>query len=200
MRALFCIFFVLLLSGCAATYKTFNTQQFPYKELKMENEQLAYTARQGVMFNTENFKYAKREQKKGYTLVAFKIVNRTTEPINVKDFNYSCGGSTKIAPISMDEYIKANKQRAGLYWLYAGLVSPNPFGGKDGLHKVIPVGVAPAVVNFAIATKANKLMKKNIALYDMSNKIIQPNDTIYGILPFKNIDNCGEIYILTPSR
>jgi hypothetical protein len=187
---------VLLLSGCAATYKTFNAQQFPYKELQTENWRIAYTSRQGVMFNTENYKYAKKEQKKGYSLVAFKIINKSSEPLNVKDFTYSCGGATRVSPVPMEEYIKENKQKAGLYWLYVGLVSPNPFKGKDALGKVIPVGVAPAVVNFAIALKANKLMKKNVALYDMSNKIIQPNDTLYGILPFKDIGNCGDIYII----
>jgi len=200
MKTLFYISLMLLLSGCATTYKTFTTEQFPFKELQTENPKIAYTARQGVMFNTNNFKYAKREQKEGYSLIAFKIVNKSGAPINVSDFKYSCGGSTAITPISMDEYIKENKQKEGLYWLYLGLVSPNPFMGKQGLGKVIPVGVAPAIVNFALAHKANKKMKQNIMLYDMTNKVIQPNDTIYGILPFKGVANCGEIYITTPAQ
>lgn len=188
----------MLMLGCASTYKTFNAEQFPYKEYKTENEKFDYTTRQGVMFNTGNKNIAKRELKKdGYTLVAIKIVNKSNIPLNIKDFNFSCGGSTKIIPISSEEYIKKTKQKAGLYWLYAGIVSPNPFG-KGNLHKVIPVGVIPAVTNFGIALRANKKMKKNIAQYDLSNKTIQPKDTIIGILPFKGIGNCGEIFLTNP--
>lgn len=187
----------ILLGGCAATYKSFNASQIPYKELNTENEKISYTARQNVMFNTFNYNYAKREKKGTYNLVAFKIVNKSDIQIAVKDLNYSCGGSTQILPVSMEEYIKENKQKSGLYWLYALGVLPNPFG-RGNLYKVIPAGVIPAVVNFGIAHKANKKLKKDIALYDISNKVIQPNDTIYGILPFKGIDNCGEIYITTP--
>ncbi|HMW93585.1 MAG TPA: hypothetical protein PLC61_02395 [Chitinophagales bacterium] len=198
MKVLFYILFIFLLSGCAATYKTFTVEQFPYKELQTENPKIDYATRQGVMFNTNNFKYAKREQKQAYNLIAFKIVNKSTEPINVSDFKYSCGGATVITPISMDTYIKENKQKAGLYWLYLGLVSPNPFMGKNGLGKVIPVGAAPAIINFALAHKANKKMKQNIGAYDLTNKVIQPNDTIYGILPFKGSSNCGDIFITLP--
>lgn len=190
------VFVLILISGCASTYKKFNVSNFPYKDLHLENEKLAYTARQGVMYNTKNYKYARKEQKDGYTLVAFKIVNRSNAPINVSDLAFSCGGTAAITPISFDEYIKNNKQKPGLYWLYAGLVSPNPFTGKKNLHKVIPIGIAPAVINFALAQRANNLMKKNLAEYDLSNKVLQPNDTVYGILPFKNITNCGEIYIV----
>jgi hypothetical protein len=192
------LFVVIIISGCASTFKTFNAEQFPYKEFKTENEKFDYTSRQGVMFNTNNTRIAKKEQKKdGYTLVSFKIVNKSNIPLNIKDFNFSCGGSTKISPISTEEYIKKMKQKAGLYWLYAGIVSPNPFG-KGNLKKVIPLGIIPAVTNFGIALKANKKMKKNIELYDISNKVIQPNDTIIGILPFKGIGNCGEIFLSNP--
>lgn len=189
---------VLSTMSCASTYKVFHAEQFPYKELKTENEKFHYTVRQAVMFNTGNSKVAKKEIKKGeYTLVAVKIINRSNIPLNIKDFNFSCGGSSKIYPISTEEYIKNVKQNAGLYWLYAGLVSPNPFG-KGNLQKVIPFGIIPAVTNFTIAMKANKKMKDNIALYDLTNKTIPPNDSIIGILPFKGIANCGDIFLTNP--
>ena len=192
------ILVAIFISSCAGTYKPFYAEQFPYKEMKTENEKFEYTTRQGVMFNTGNTKIAKRELKKGgYTLVAIKIVNKSDVPLPIKDFNFSCGVANKITPISTEEYIKKSKQNAGLYWLYAGWVAPNPFG-KGNLKKVLPVGIVPAITNFGIAVRANKKMKKNIALYDMTNKVVQPNDTLIGVLPFKGIGNCGEIFLTTP--
>ncbi|MCB9033988.1 MAG: hypothetical protein H6553_09135 [Chitinophagales bacterium] len=213
---------VLLVSSCASTYKPFVVENFPFKELNTENSRIDYTARQGVMFNTSNTRYAKNEIKKDeqYTLVAFKIVNKSDIPVAIKDLNYSCGGSTVITPISMESYLKKVNQKAALHWLWsaAGIVYPKPaydevvIGGvktkvpkedkgftKNGKTYIpIPVGLIYGAVNYGIAKKANNKMKKNVADYDLNQKVIQPHDSIFGVLPFKGIPNCGDIYITTP--
>ncbi len=188
------LFVILLFANCAGTYKSFKMATIPFKEPVSTDNKIAYSTRQGVMFNTHNYRYAKREKKEDYSLMAIKLVNKTDLPINLADLNYSCGGSTAVTPISMDVYIDKTKQKAGLYWLFSAGVVPNPFC-KGCLKYVIPWGIIPAATNFGIAFRANKKMKKEIHTYDLTNKVLQPNDSIMGILPFKGINNCGEIYI-----
>jgi hypothetical protein len=56
-------------------------------------------------------------------------------------------------------------------------------------------GLPVAAANFAIAYKSNKKMLQDFQLLDLTNKVIQPHDSIQGILTFKNIANCGDIFI-----
>lgn len=188
------VFVVLLFSNCAGTYKAFKMESIPFKEVVSTDSKIAYSTRQGVMYNTRNYKAAKREQKGQYSLLALKVINQTDLPIALGDLAYSCGGSTSVAPINLDEYLGEVKQKSGLYWLYLAGVVPNPFC-KGCLKYVIPWGVAPAAINFGISRKNNKKMEKELRIYDLSGKILQPHDSIMGILPFKGINNCGDIYI-----
>jgi hypothetical protein len=188
------LFVIILFSNCAGTYKAFKMDSIPFKEPTTTDNKVSYSTRHGVMYNTKNYKAAKREQKGQYSILAIKVINKTDLPIAMGDLAYSCGGSTSVKPITLDEYLKEVKQKAGLYWLFAAGVVPNPFC-KGCLKYVIPWGIAPAAINFGIAHKANKKMGKELSAYDLSNKVLQPNDSITGILPFKGINNCGEIYI-----
>lgn len=188
------LFVILLFSNCAGTYKAFKMETIPFKEAVSTDSKISYSTRQGVMYNTKNYKAAKRENKGQYSILAVKVINKTDLPIAIGDLLYSCGGSTSVKPIALDEYLKTVKQKAGLYWLFAAGVVPNPFG-KGNLKYLIPWGIAPAAINFGIAHKANKKMEKELRAYDLSNKVLQPYDSIMGILPFKGINNCGEFYI-----
>lgn len=188
------VFVIFLFSDCAGTYKTFKMESIPFKEPVSTDDKILYSSRQGVMYNTRNYKPAKREQKDQLSLVAIKVINQTDLPIALGDLAYSCGGSTSVSPISMDEYLKQVKQKAGLYWLYLAGVVPNPFC-KGCLKYVIPWGVAPAAINFGIAHKNNKKMEKELRSYDLSGRVLQPHDSILGVLPFKGINNCGDLYI-----
>lgn len=189
----------------------------PFKENRLENK-ISYSVRQGLMYNTRNFFYARKEQKKDVSLMAIKIINKSELPININDLQYSCGATIPIAPIRKEDYYNSVKQKAGLYWLYSAafIVYPKPavyrdingiqFNKPDNPKKLIkngkqyipiPVGLPIAAANYGIAYKANKKLKNDLEILDLTNKVIQPGDSILGILTFKGVVNCGDIFIST---
>jgi hypothetical protein len=147
----------------------------------------------------KNYFYAKRELKNNLSLIAFKIANKSELPVRIGDLQFSCGASVSIAPIKMDEFYTILRQKAPLYWLYSigVVVYPRP---PKGSKKFIPLpfGLPMAAANYAIAYRANKKLKQDLQLLDLSNKLIQPGDTIQGILPFRGVANCGDIFISIP--
>lgn len=191
----FILMMVLLILGCARPYKNININAIPFKDYTQGNK-VSYSIRRGVMFNTKNYFFAKREIKNNVSLVAFKISNNTSLPISTNDLLFSCGATSALTPIGMQEFCSLLKQKAGLYWLYAAgvVVYPRPpIGSKKFIP--LPFGIPVAAVNFGIATKANKKLNGNLRLLDLSNRMIQPGDTIQGLLPFRGINDCSEIFI-----
>ena len=192
---IYILFIVLFISSCARPYRKLSMSEIPFNEFRDEIK-ISYSIRQGVMYNTKNRFNKKKEFKKNVNLIAFKIINKTELPININDLKYYCGATIPLAPISIEEYYKTVKQKAELYWLYSPgvVVYPRP---PKGSKKFIPLpfGIPLAAINYGVSLKANKKMMRDLQLLDLSNKVIQPQDSIEGILTFKNVDNCGDIYI-----
>lgn len=186
---------IVLISSCARPYRKINMASIPFKDYREENK-ISYAVKQGVLYNMKDFFYAKKELKKNVSLIAFKIVNKSELPININDLQFSCGATVPIMPIKTEEYYNTIKQKSGLYWLYSVgvVVYPRPPKGS-GKFIPLPFGLPVAAANYAIAYKANKKMLHDIQLLDLANKVIQPNDSIQGIMTFKNVANCGDIFI-----
>jgi len=215
-RIIFLLIAILIISSCARPYRKINMTSIPFKENRVENK-ISYSVRQGLMYNTRNFFYAKKEQKKDLSLMAIKIINKSELPININDLQFSCGASVPIAPIRKEDYYNAIKQKAGLYWLYSVgfMVYPKPAVTKDPVTGVqtnqpnnpkkfikngkqyipLPFGLPVAAANYGIAYRANKKLKNDLEYLDLANKVIQPGDSIFGILSFKGVANCGDIFI-----
>ena len=192
---LFIFIAIILISGCARPYRKINMSAIPFKEYRQENT-IDYSVRQGVLYNMKNYFFARREQKNDMSLIALKIVNKSDLPVNINDLQFTCGAVLPVTTIKVTDYFDAIKQKAGLYWLYSAgvVVYPRP---PRGSKKFIPLpfGLPVAAANFAIAYKSNKKMLQDFQLLDLTNKVIQPHDSIQGILTFKNIANCGDIFI-----
>ena len=207
--------FILLISSCARPYRKINMSAIPYKEYKAD-ENISYTTRQNVLYNMRDYFFARREMKKNKSLVAVKIVNKSDVVININDLKFTCGSLLPMQPIGVHEFFNEIKQKPALYWMYSigAVVYPRPSVYKDasdiqfpkpdnpkkftknGKQFIpIPFGLPVAAANYAIAYKSNKKMLLDFQLLDLSNRIIQPHDSIQGILTFKNMSNCGEIYI-----
>jgi hypothetical protein len=213
---LFIFIAIILISGCARPYRKINMSAIPFKEYRQENT-IDYSVRQGVLYNMKNYFFARREQKNDMSLIALKIVNKSDLPVNINDLQFTCGAVLPVTTIKVTDYFDAIKQKAGLYWLYsAGMaIYPNPAIYKDPNTNIqykkpdnprkftkngkqyipLPFGLPVAAANYAIAYKSNKKMLQDIQLLDLTNKVIQPHDSIQGILTFKNIANCGDIFI-----
>ena len=218
-KVLYLLLAIILIASCARPYHRINMEIVPFKDYK-DDAKLKYAVRQGVLYNFKNYYFAKRELRKDYSLMAFTIYNKSDQVISVKDLQFTCGASIPISPVPIQDMYNAIKQKAGLYWLYSVgfAIYPNPavHDVKDGFGNVfkvknpdnpkkltkngkqyipIPFGVVFGAANFGLAYRANKKMRKDFELYDMSNKVIQPGDSIKGILPFKGVANCGDIFI-----
>lgn len=203
-KVLYLLLAIILIASCARPYHRINMEIVPFKDYK-DDAKLKYAVRQGVLYNFKNYYFAKRELRKDYSLMAFTIYNKSDQVISVKDLQFTCGASVPISPVPIQDLYNAIKQKAGLYWLYSAgfAIYPKPAPGQaDGglvknekLFIPIPFGVVFGAANFGLAYRANKKMKKDFELYDMSNKVIQPGDSIKGILPFKGVANCGDIFI-----
>lgn len=219
IKILYLLIAISLISSCARPYHKININAIPFKENR-EEFNISYSVRQGVLYNMKDFFYAKREQKKNMSLIAFKIVNKTEYPLPISSLQFSCGASVPVFPMPMEEFYSALKQKPGLYWLYSAgfAVYPKPavtkttdaFGNQVQINKPdnpkklikngkqyipIPFGLPMAAANYGIAYRANKKMHADFRLLDLTNKVIQPGDSIRGILPFRNVANCGDIFI-----
>lgn len=215
---LFLSIVILLIAGCARPYRKINMSAIPFKEYHQGNK-ISYSERQGVLYNMKNFFYAKREMKNDLSLIAFKIANTSPYPIMINDLQFTCGASVPMTPIKMDEFYAILKQKAALYWLYSAgfIVYPKPavmtvnISGtpvqvnqpdnpkkliKNGKQYIpIPFGLPIAAANYGIAYRSNKKLNADLKLLDLSNRMIQPGDTIQGVLPFRGVANCGDIFI-----
>ena len=196
MRSAILYFIAIVLAcSCARPYHRIKMSQIPFKEYRVENK-ISYSVRQGVLYNMKDFFFAKRELNAQMSLMAFKIANTSDLPLRISDLQFSCGAAVPVFPMKMTEFYDKIKQKPGLYWLYSigVVVYPRP---PKGSHKYIPLpfGLPVAATNFAIAYRANKKMKLDFDLLDLTNKVIQPGDSIQGILPFKNVANCADIFI-----
>lgn len=207
---------VILISSCARPYRKINMSAIPFKEFRDDNK-ISYSIKQGVLYNMKNYFFARREQKKSMSMIAFKIVNKTDAVININDLQYTCGAVLPISLMNITDYYNTIKQKAGLYWLYSAgvVVYPKPkiytnpttniqYKQPDNSKKFIkngkqfiplPFGLPVAAANYAIAYTANKKMMLDFQQLDLTNKVIQPHDSIQGVLTFKNVANCGDIFI-----
>jgi hypothetical protein len=207
---------ILLVSSCARPYRKINMSAVPFNEFRSD-QNISYSIRQGVLYNMRNFFFARREMKKNLSLVALKIVNNSDTAININDLKFTCGALLPIQQMEVKDYFNAVKQKPALYWLYSlgAVVYPKPAVYRDPVTDIqypkpnnskkfikngkqfipIPIGLPIAAANYAIAYRSNKKMLLDFQLLNLTNRIVQPHDTIQGILMFKNTANCSDIYI-----
>ncbi|HNY56152.1 MAG: hypothetical protein IPP60_01995 [Sphingobacteriales bacterium] len=195
---------IILISGCARPYRKISMSSIPFINYREESK-ISYAVRQGVLYNMKDYFFARRENKKNVSLVAFKIVNKTDLPLNINDLQFTCGATVPISTIPVIDFYNTIKQKPGAYWAYSalGVVYPKPTNKsesktlvKDGkLYIPLPFGVFVGAANFGFAYSANKKMLQDFQLLDLSNRVIQPHDSIQGILTFKNVANCGDIFV-----
>ncbi len=187
MKNLFLLSVVtLLISSCASFYKPIDPHNFNYNT-KDNGEVIDYDYKTDVLTLTGNQKYAKKEDKYGIDIVAVKIQNNTTEPINVKDDIDFIAGDRTIVP--MESYLVEDniKQRnIALYALY-GLLTLNV--ERNGQQTIYPFGIGIAIGNIAVAASANSSFKKNFSEQNILNKTIQPGEVVYGLVAFRDLQS-----------
>ena len=146
-----------------------------------------------IFVPTDNPKYLKRSQKKGFHLFPLKIVNTGNYPITLTPENFSIyNGAQEVSIIPPSTYRKKLKRRPwvhAFYLLPASLPSsisgtPNSNQGPEFTWGFQPYQflVIPAAVNFWRGTKSNKRFKEDVKNYDLLGKRIAPGEAFEGFL------------------
>ncbi|MBG8552420.1 hypothetical protein [Hymenobacter guriensis] len=181
------------LAGCAGSYRAIRPESITsYQSTSGKGGPIDFSYRYGALLtHGPNKKYVKKERKRGYQLVAVQVKNNTTAELNFsRDLELSFG-DRPVQPVGSLQASEDLKQGVAIYLLYLPLnfrvvstVSNN--GGVVQDNSVfIPTGPFIAAGNMIGAGTANKNMRNELARYDLTNKVIRPGETVYGLLPLR---------------
>lgn len=183
---------VVLSGGCASNYRSISPQTNYFNATEKTSE-LEFSYRYNVLQEKGNKKYAKRENKKGIRLVAVKITNNTEGPIRFPEDAHLYAGNRPIQLLESEFIHSKLKQGVPIYLLYL-LFTPMTFTVSSGNGDVssTPVGLllGPGLtaLNIGIAASANNKFKEELLQYNLTNRIIEEGETVYGLIGFQDFD------------
>lgn len=139
-----------------------------------------------------NKKYVKKASKQGYQIVAVRVTNNWDREINFsRDLNLLYG-DRPIAPTSSIAAAQDLKQGVPIYLLYlllninvGGTTNPQTSATTGGTF--LPTGPFIAGGNMLVAGGANSNLRKEFGAYDLTNRNIKAGETVYGILPLREL-------------
>jgi hypothetical protein len=135
-----------------------------------------------------NKKYVKKEQKKGYHVVAVQVKNNTGADVDFSRDAVLYHGDRPISPVSPILAAQDMKQGVFIYLLYV-LLNPTFYTNSstngyattsDGT--TIYMGPFIAGGNMLGASLANKNFRTELEQYDLTNRVIHPGETVYGLV------------------
>ncbi|MFO7657295.1 MAG: hypothetical protein R6W78_09525 [Bacteroidales bacterium] len=181
--------FVILLSGCAATYKPINPPRLNYTSHDLQDG-IGLSYKHDVLRENGNNKYAKKEYKRGIKLIAIKITNYTDSVINIGKDAAFFSGQSQIFPMEPIVIKESIKQIVPGYLPYLIFTFTNLYVTKGTYNGVstqtYPIGIVlgPAITigNMAVAGTANKNLLDELYKYNILNRDIQKGETVYGII------------------
>lgn len=182
-----------LLSGCAGSYSAIRPERITtYQSAAPAGAPVDFSYRYSALLtNGANKKYVKKERKRGYQVVAVQIKNNTSTELNFSRDLELTFGDRPIMPVPSVQAAQDLKQGVAIYLLYV-LLNFN-FGGVTTVNgqvvednrTFIPTGPFIAAGNMIGASAANKNMRTEFAQYDLTNKVIRPGETVYGIMALR---------------
>ncbi len=186
--------FVIILSGCAATYKPINPPTLNYNSHDLQDG-IWLSYKYDVLREKGNRKYAKKEDKKGVKLIAIKITNNTDTVINVGKDAAFYSGQNQIFPMEPMAIKESIKQIVPGYLPYLLLTFTNLYVTKSTYYSVTtetyPIGLVlgPTITigNMAVAGSANKNMLNELYDYNILSRDIQKGETVYGIIGVRDM-------------
>jgi len=135
-------------------------------------------------------KYAKKEQKKGYHVVAVRVTNTTGTAINFSRDAVLYYGDRPVTPVAASIAAQDMKQGVFIYLLYVllnfnigGTTTYNGYGqSTTSGGTFLPTGPFIAGGNMLGAGLANKNFRAELEQYDLTNRIIHPGETVFGLI------------------
>ena len=181
---------VVVLSGCAASYRQVNPPTIHYNSHDLQDG-IGFSYKYDVLRERGNKKYANKENKKGVKLIAVKITNNTDSVINIGRDVAFYSGNNQIFPMEPMAIKESLKQFVPGYLPYLLLTFTNLYVTNGNTTETYPIGLVlgPAITvgNMAMAGSANKNMLNELNEYYLMSKDIQKGETIYGIIGVRDI-------------
>jgi hypothetical protein len=161
-------------------------ERFLYKSSPAQSDDLSglkLAYRYGVLAESGNKRYAKKEIRSGIRLVAVEITNETDQPVTFGESVEIFSGDQKIPVVEQEVVNKHLKQKGGWYLFWSlFVVVINKCDGDDCSSTPLPVGLGIGLVNLSIASGANKNFANDLRRYYLLNKEIQPGETVSGLI------------------
>jgi hypothetical protein len=179
----------VLASSCASIYKPIAPETVEYNSSNPSKD-VDFSYRYDVLAYRGNNRYSKKERKNGFSVVAVKITNRTSVPINfARDLELGIARGP-IYPAESETAAEQMRQKVWLHLLWGLLAYTeaecDPYGNCH-YTTVIPFGLAIAGINIGVASNSNTKIKQEFRKYSLYNKDIAPGETVYGIIPLRDI-------------
>jgi hypothetical protein len=184
----------LLGSGCAASY----TPMQPERIATYQSSPIGSPLQFGYQYDAlrqrgRNKKYAKKEQKHGYHVVAVRITNSTASELNFSRDMVLYSGDRPTMSVAAPIAAQDMKQGVWIYLLYlllnfnVGGTTTTGYGQTTTTGGTfIPTGPFIAGGNILGATLANKNFERDLEAYDLTNRNIRPGETVYGLLSLRD--------------
>jgi hypothetical protein len=137
-----------------------------------------------------NKKYVKKEMKNGYHVVAVRVTNNWDREINFSRDLTLLYGDRPIMPVPAAIAAHDLRQGVAIYLLY--LLGNVQVGGTTDVRTgattggtFLPTGLFLAGGNILGASSANGNMRKELETNDLTNRNIEPGETVYGIISLR---------------
>lgn len=132
----------------------------------------------------------KKENKFGYRVVAVRVTNNWDREVNfTRDLNLLYG-ERPIAIVPSAIAAHDLRQGVAIYLLYlllnvqvGGTTDPRTGATTGGTF--LPTGPFIAGGNMLVASGANTNLRKELAAYDLTNRVLKPGETVYGLLSLR---------------
>lgn len=176
---------IFLATNCAKRYHTISPETLNYSSnYNVDSIDMSY--RYGVLRERGNNRLAKKEDKRGMRIVAVKITNNTAENIEFgKNYDFY-NGATRLSLISPELAHSTIKQNTLTYLPYLLLTFLQLNITKDNSTSSYPIGlvVGPGITigNMLVAGGANRNFQDELRKYNLTNGIVKPGETKYGII------------------
>lgn len=190
--AAFLVGCTLLGSSCAGSYTPIRPDRVATFQSSATTAPLQFGYQYDALrLHGRNKKYVKKEQKKGYHVVAVQVKNNTGADVDFSRDAVLYSGDRPISPASAVVAAQDMKQGVFIYLLYllanvniGGTTNYNPSTGQQTTTggTFLPTGFAIAGGNMLGAALANKNFRTELEQYDLTNRVIHPGETVYGLL------------------
>lgn len=179
------LFFVILSTGCAVTYKQINPKSLNYNATSHQKG-IEISYKYDVLREKGNSRYAKKEIKKGVKLVAVKITNNTDSIINIGRDVIFYSGNNPISPMEPRVISSYLSQITPSYLPYLLLTFTNLYVSNGYTIESYPIGLilGPLITigNVSVAASSNKAFLNELNKFNLINKDVNKGETVYGII------------------